>query len=96
MLGALYVRTPKSRRNQEAPKQAEVHSQIVRRIGSDYGRIGTECLSLSEATTGEAAKNSILAGKSYGARRIRTADLLGAIQALCQLSYSPEIPDLQG
>jgi hypothetical protein len=24
-----------------------------------------------------------------GARRIRTADLLGAIQALCQLSYSP-------
>jgi hypothetical protein len=25
-----------------------------------------------------------------GARRIRTADLLGAIQALCQLSYSPE------
>ncbi len=31
-----------------------------------------------------------------GARRIRTADLLGAIQALCQLSYSPEIPDLQG
>ena len=27
---------------------------------------------------------------SDGARRIRTADLLGAIQALCQLSYSPE------
>ena len=26
-----------------------------------------------------------------GARRIRTADLLGAIQALCQLSYSPEV-----
>ncbi len=26
---------------------------------------------------------------SSGARRIRTADLLGAIQALCQLSYSP-------
>ena len=25
-----------------------------------------------------------------GARRIRTADLLGAIQALCQLSYSPK------
>ena len=24
-----------------------------------------------------------------GARRIQTADLLGAIQALCQLSYSP-------
>jgi hypothetical protein len=31
-----------------------------------------------------------------GARRIRTADLLGAIQALCQLSYSPEMVDLQG
>ena len=31
-----------------------------------------------------------------GARRIRTADLLGAIQALCQLSYSPEMTDLQG
>jgi hypothetical protein len=31
-----------------------------------------------------------------GARRIRTADLLGAIQALCQLSYSPEMADLQG
>ncbi len=31
-----------------------------------------------------------------GARRIRTADLLGAIQALCQLSYSPEMSDLQG
>jgi hypothetical protein len=31
-----------------------------------------------------------------GARRIRTADLLGAIQALCQLSYSPENVDLQG
>jgi hypothetical protein len=31
-----------------------------------------------------------------GARRIRTADLLGAIQALCQLSYSPAMPDLQG
>jgi hypothetical protein len=30
-----------------------------------------------------------------GARRIRTADLLGAIQALCQLSYSPEMVDLQ-
>jgi hypothetical protein len=30
-----------------------------------------------------------------GARRIRTADLLGAIQALCQLSYSPEMSDLQ-
>ena len=28
--------------------------------------------------------------EEYGARRIRTADLLGAIQALCQLSYSPE------
>lgn len=28
---------------------------------------------------------------SDGARRIRTADLLGAIQALCQLSYSPEV-----
>ena len=26
---------------------------------------------------------------SYGAKRIRTADLLGAIQALSQLSYSP-------
>ena len=26
-----------------------------------------------------------------GARRIRTADLLGAIQALCQLSYSPVV-----
>jgi hypothetical protein len=30
-----------------------------------------------------------------GARRIRTADLLGAIQALCQLSYSPEMGELQ-
>jgi hypothetical protein len=29
-------------------------------------------------------------------RQIRTADLLGAIQALCQLSYSPEMSDLQG
>jgi hypothetical protein len=26
---------------------------------------------------------------AYGAKRIRTADLLGAIQALSQLSYSP-------
>jgi hypothetical protein len=31
-----------------------------------------------------------------GARRIRTADLLGAIQALCQLSYSPEMADQMG
>jgi hypothetical protein len=31
-----------------------------------------------------------------GARRIRTADLLGAIQALCQLSYSPEMSEVQG
>jgi hypothetical protein len=30
-----------------------------------------------------------LQGERNGARRIRTADLLGAIQALCQLSYSP-------
>ena len=30
-------------------------------------------------------------GDFSGARRIRTADLLGAIQALCQLSYSPEV-----
>jgi hypothetical protein len=28
-------------------------------------------------------------GLFYGARRARTADLLGAIQALSQLSYSP-------
>jgi hypothetical protein len=35
-------------------------------------------------------------GEESGARRIRTADLLGAIQALCQLSYSPEMSDLQG
>jgi hypothetical protein len=35
-------------------------------------------------------------GLPSGARRIRTADLLGAIQALCQLSYSPEMADLQG
>jgi hypothetical protein len=30
-----------------------------------------------------------------GARRIRTADLLIANQALCQLSYSPEMADVQ-
>jgi hypothetical protein len=47
---------------------------------SDYGSIGTECLSLSEVTTDRTAKNHIFAGKTYGARRIRTADLLGAIQ----------------
>jgi hypothetical protein len=82
VLGALYVRTPNSRRKQEAPEQAEVHSQIVRRIGSDYGRIGTECLSLSEVTTDRGAENRTFAGKTYGARRIRTADLLGAIQRL--------------
>jgi hypothetical protein len=32
----------------------------------------------------------------HGASRTRTGDLLGAIQALFQLSYSPEIRDLQG
>ena len=31
-------------------------------------------------------------GFSNGAKRARTADLLGAIQALSQLSYSPEGP----
>jgi hypothetical protein len=30
------------------------------------------------------------AGISHGASRTRTGDLLGAIQALSQLSYSPE------
>jgi hypothetical protein len=30
-----------------------------------------------------------LSGENHGAKRIRTADLLGAIQALSQLSYSP-------
>ena len=32
---------------------------------------------------------SILRGTSYGAERIRTVDLLGAIQALSHLSYCP-------
>ena len=31
------------------------------------------------------------AGISYGASRTRTGGLLGAIQALSQLSYSPEV-----
>jgi hypothetical protein len=56
---------------------------------------GTECPIDSEATSDPAAQNRLFAGKKSGARRIRTADLLGAIQALCQLSYSPEMPDLQ-
>ena len=34
-------------------------------------------------------ESRILQALCDGARRIRTADLLGAIQALCQLSYSP-------
>jgi hypothetical protein len=63
VLGALYVRTAKSRRKQGVTEQAEVHSQIVRRrIGPDYGRIGTECLSLSEVTTDKAAKKPHLQG----------------------------------
>ena len=36
-----------------------------------------------------AAGNRIYGGFGDGARRTRTADLLGAIQALSQLSYSP-------
>jgi hypothetical protein len=52
------------------PEEAEVHSQIVRRMCSDYGRIGTECLSPSEVTTDRAAENRIFAGITYGARRI--------------------------
>ena len=38
-------------------------------------------------------KSPVLAGDpGYGARGTRTPDLLGAIQALSQLSYSPEEP----
>ena len=33
---------------------------------------------------------------SGGAKRDRTADLLNAIQALSQLSYSPELPPAVG
>jgi hypothetical protein len=47
-------------------------------------------------TNQEEEKSAYLQGEKSGARRIRTADLLGAIQALCQLSYSPEVTDLQG
>jgi hypothetical protein len=42
-----------------------------------------------------ALHNMEIANSDDGARRIRTADLLGAIQALCQLSYSPISGDLQ-
>jgi hypothetical protein len=35
-------------------------------------------------------------GFLYGASRTRTGDLLGAIQALSQLSYSPAAPRVAG
>ena len=41
------------------------------------------------ASTKEAARDEMAALLCDGARRARTADLLGAIQALSQLSYSP-------
>jgi hypothetical protein len=52
--------------------------------------LGTVCPNVASETNGKQNKNRRFAGKKSGARRIRTADLLGAIQALCQLSYSPE------
>jgi hypothetical protein len=58
--------------------------------------LGTVCPNVVGETKVMRGKNRRFAGKRSGARRIRTADLLGAIQALCQLSYSPEMADLQG
>lgn len=66
-----------------------------RRSSADRRPFGHSCpmtLPLPAGSpTGQKRKSPRRAGASEsGARRIRTADLLGAIQALCQLSYSPE------
>ena len=66
-------------------------------IGPENGSSQPLCAcQLREKLPGEGREALVLQGEKSGARRIRTADLLGAIQALCQLSYSPEIGDLQG
>jgi hypothetical protein len=82
-VGALVLVAGHSARNQGQSRTIAAHLPI-RQFLPDRGRI------LGLGSNG--CRNPILrrAG-SYadGARRIRTADLLGAIQALCQLSYSP-------
>jgi hypothetical protein len=48
---------------------------------------------MRSAAVAKGRKGPVLSGYSgYGARGTRTPDLLGAIQALSQLSYSPEEP----
>jgi hypothetical protein len=66
------------------------------RAALNSATLGTVCPNVATETNRGDNKNRRFAGKKNGARRIRTADLLGAIQALCQLSYSPEMSDLQG
>jgi hypothetical protein len=46
----------------------------------------------NEEVPGEGESPVITGLSVYGARGTRTPDLLGAIQALSQLSYSPEEP----
>ena len=46
--------------------------------------------------TASKKKPAVSSGFSNGASRTRTGDLLGAIQALSQLSYSPAAPRVAG
>jgi hypothetical protein len=74
----------------EAPLWGSRGFRPVREV--DPVPLGTVCPNVAGETKAMRRKNRRFAGKISGARRIRTADLLGAIQALCQLSYSPEMP----
>ena len=47
-----------------------------------------------ERPRASSAKPLFSSGFLYGASRTRTGDLLGAIQALSQLSYSPGRPEV--
>jgi hypothetical protein len=73
--------------------------------GCDYGRRGTLQRLADRDASGKRMTRftncpigfratSYLQQRRNGAKRARTADLLGAIQALSQLSYSPGTPDL--
>jgi hypothetical protein len=60
-------------------------------VGCLDARLGVLPLLRPVAALPKGANPVVMRGSVDGASRTRTGDLLGAIQALSQLSYSPEV-----
>ena len=78
-------------RDRDDERRREHEPERERRHGATLVERCREGIAEQEVRLLRQRKSPAERGFSSGARRARTADLLGAIQALSQLSYSPEV-----